>query len=130
MTNGRYNQSTSYIGKGSLESDKYYDAANASFDYVLFNKDFPELGESDLFVNNKIQTLSFTQRLRLTYRNDFVELTLGGRTRMSKSWYTMENSLLAATITGMKDILLSSRMKSFSMQRSPNSSSRTSSRSL
>ena len=83
MTFGRYNQSTSYIGKGSLESDKYYDAANASFDYAKFNADFPDLGTSDLFVNNKIQTMSFTQRLRLTYRNDFVELTLGGRTRMS-----------------------------------------------
>ncbi len=97
MTFGRYNQSTSYIGKGSLESEKYYDAANASFDYGLFNKDFPDLGASDLFVTNKIQTMSFTQRLRLTYRNDFVELTLGGRTRMSKSWYTMENSNLNAT---------------------------------
>lgn len=97
MTFGRYNQSTSYIGKGSLESEKYYDAVNASFDYGLFNKDFPDLGTSDLFVTNKIQTMSFTQRLRLTYRNDFVEFTLGGRTRMSKSWYTMENSNLNAT---------------------------------
>ena len=41
--------------------------------------------------------MSFTQRLRLTYRNDFVELTVGGRTRMNKSWYTMENSQLTAT---------------------------------
>ena len=103
MTFGRYNQSTSYIGKGSLESDKYYDAANASFDYAKFNTDFPDLGASDLFVNNKIQTMSFTQRLRLTYRNDFVELTLGGRTRMSKSWYTMENSNLQATWNNQVD---------------------------
>ena len=103
MTFGRYNQSTSYIGKGSLESDKYYDAANASFDYAKFNADFPDLGASDLFVNNKIQTMSFTQRLRLTYRNDFVELTLGGRTRMSKSWYTMENSNLQATWNNQVD---------------------------
>ena len=103
MTFGRYNQSTSYIGKGSLDSDKYYDAANASFDYGAFNADFPDLGASDLFVNNKIQTMSFTQRLRLTYRNDFVELTLGGRTRMSKSWYTMENSNLKATWNNQVD---------------------------
>ena len=103
MTFGRYNQSTSYIGKGSLDSDKYYDAASASFDYGRFNTDFPDLGKSDLFVNNKIQTMSFTQRLRLTYRNDFVELTLGGRTRMSKSWYTMENSNLDATWNNQVD---------------------------
>ena len=103
MTFGRYNQSTSYIGKGSLESDKYYDSANASFNYGQFNMDFPDLGATDLFVTNKIQTMSFTQRLRLTYRNDFVELTLGGRTRMSKSWYTMENSNLKATWNNQVD---------------------------
>ncbi len=97
MTFGRYNQSTSYIGKGSLDSDKYYNAEEATFDYGLFNKDFPDLGASDQFITNRIQTMNFTQRLRLTYRNDFVELTLGGRTRMSKSWYTMENSQLKAT---------------------------------
>ena len=103
MTFGRYNQSTSYIGKGSLDSDKYYDPVNASFDYGQFNKDFPDLGDTDLFVTNRIQTMSFTQRLRLTYRNDIVELTLGGRTRMSKSWYTMENSNLKATWNNQVD---------------------------
>ncbi len=93
MTYGRYNQSTSYIGKGSLDTDQYFaDEEKTEFRYGLFNEHFPDLGESDMFVTNKIQTMNFTQRLRLTYRNDFVELTLGGRTRMSKSWYTMENS--------------------------------------
>ncbi len=103
MTFGRYNQSTSYIGKGSLDTGRYYDAENASFDYGLFNQDFPDLGESDQFVNNKIQTISFTQRLRLTYRNDFVELTLGGRTSMNKSFYTMENAQQTATWNNQVD---------------------------
>ncbi len=103
MTNARYNQSTSFIGKGSLASDKYYDAENASFNYGLFNQDFPDLSESDQFVNNRTKTMSFTQRLRLTYRNDFVELTLGGRTRMNKSWYTMENAQLKATWNNQVD---------------------------
>ena len=97
MTYARYNQSTSYIGTGALDSSKYYDAENASFNYDLFAQDFPDLGESDKFITNRTQTMSFTQRLRLTYRNDFVELTAGGRTRMNKSWYTMENSHLKAT---------------------------------
>ncbi len=92
MTFARYNQSTSYIGKGTLDTDKYYNADEASFEYGLFNHDFPDLGASDMFVTNRIQTMSFTQRLRLTYRNDFVELTVGGRTRMNKSWYTIENA--------------------------------------
>ena len=103
MSNARYNRSTSYIGTGALDSSKYYDAENASFDYTLFNQDFPDLSKSDLFIENNTQTLSFTQRLRLTYRNDFVELTAGGRTRMNKSWYTMENSQLNATWNNQAD---------------------------
>ena len=103
MTFGRYNQSTSYVGRGSLDSDRYYNSETASFDYVLFNADFPDLGATDHFITNKTQTMSLTQRLRLTYRNDFVELTLGGRTRMSKSWYTMENSNLQATWNNQVD---------------------------
>jgi len=103
MTFARYNQSTSFIGADSLESGRYYDAGQASFNYTLFNTDFPDLGESDKFVTNKTQTMSFTQRLRLTYRNDFVELTLGGRTRMNKSWYTMDNLDLQATWSNQVD---------------------------
>jgi outer membrane receptor protein involved in Fe transport len=103
MTYGRYNQSTSFIGSGALESEKYYDPENATFDYEAFKRDYSDLSESKDFVNNKTQTMSFTQRLRLTYRNDFVELTLGGRTRMNKSWYTMENSQLTATWNNQVD---------------------------
>ena len=97
MTYARYNKSTSYIGTGKLDSSMYYDAENAKFDYCLFAKDFPDLDESDKFITNNTQTMSFTQRLRLTYRNDVVELTTGGRTRMNKSWYTIENSQMTAT---------------------------------
>ena len=88
-TNARYNQSLSYIGTGSLASDKYYDPENAVFNYDLFHQDFPDLGKTDAFKKNKNQTMGITQMLRLTYRNDFVELVAGGRTNMSKSWYTM-----------------------------------------
>ena len=104
MTNARYNLSTSYIGTGALESAKYYDAETATFNYELFNQDFADLDASDKFVTNKTQTLNFTQRLRLTYRNDVVELTVGARTRMSKSWYTMENSQLAPTWNNQADM--------------------------
>ena len=103
MTFARYNQSTSFIGKNNLDTGKYYNAEEASFDYAGFAADYPVLAESDDFINNKTQTVNFTQRLRLTYRNDLVELTLGGRTRISKSWYTMENSNLAATFNNQVD---------------------------
>ena len=89
MTNARYNQSTSYIGTGSLDAGKYYDAETATFNYELFHTDFPDLGKTDAFAANRIQTMGFMQMLRFTYRNDFVELVAGGRTNMSKSWYTM-----------------------------------------
>ena len=97
MTFARYNQSTSFIGTNALATDKYYNAEEASFDYAGFAADYPVLAESDDFINNKTQTLSWTQRLRLTYRTDIVELTFGGRTRMNRSWYTIENSNLNAT---------------------------------
>ena len=92
MTNARYNQSTSYIGTGTLNSDLYYDAANAEFKYSEFFKDFPDLGATDAFTENKIQTMNIMESLRLTYRNDFVELIAGGRTNVSKSWYTLESA--------------------------------------
>ena len=104
MTFARYNESTSYIGKGTLESDKYYNAEDADFNYDLFHEDFPDINEaSDKFSKNRTQTMSFTQRLRLTYRNDFVELNVGGRTRMSKSWYTVAKSEIAATWNNQVD---------------------------
>lgn len=89
-TNASYNQSTSYIGKDNLDSGKYYDTETAEFNYDLFHQDFPDLSEAgDTFTANSTRTMSFTQRLRLTFRNDLVELIAGGRTRMSKSWYTI-----------------------------------------
>ena len=103
MSYGRYNQSTSFIGTGALDTEKYYNAEEASFDYAEFGRDYADIAQSSDFVNNKTQTVRFTQRLRLTYRNDIVELTLGGRTRMNKSWYTMENSKLNATWNNQVD---------------------------
>ena len=96
-TSARYNQSTSYIGNGALDSDKYYDSENAEFDYGLFNADYPNLGKADAFTTNKIQTMNISEMLRLTYRNDFVELVAGGRTNVSKSWYTMNSANTNAT---------------------------------
>ena len=92
MTFANYNESVSYIGTSSFQQS-YYDESTAEFDYDQFHKDFPDLEKaSDKFARNRIQTVGLTQRLRLTYRNDFVEITAGGRTRMSKSWYTIQNA--------------------------------------
>ena len=104
MTNASYNESTSYIGKETLDAGKYYDAENADFDYALFHADFPDLDDAeDFFTSNRTQTMSFMQRLRLTYRNDFVELAVGGRTRMSKSWYTIASKNVNPTWSNQAD---------------------------
>ena len=89
MLSGSWSTSSSYVGKSSFDTDKYYDGTN--FDYELFHQDFPDLGESGYFTTNKIQTMSIMERLKATYRNDFVEITASGRTRLNKSWYTMNS---------------------------------------
>ena len=86
MTRASYSRSSSYVGSSSVIMDGYYDADN-NFDAEAFMNDFHTLD----FTLNKLQTVGLTERLRLTYRNDIVELTAGGRTRMSKSWYTIAN---------------------------------------
>ena len=96
-TNARYNQSTSYIGSGALDTEKYYDAATATFNYALFNKDYADLSKTDDFINNKIRTMSISEMLRLTYRTDALELVAGARTNVSKSWYTMTSANAKAT---------------------------------
>ncbi len=102
MTFFNYGESVSYVGTDKFangnEQDngavKYYDVADATFLHEQFHSDYENLGDhADMFSINRNQTLGFTQRLRFTYRNDFVEVNLGGRTRMNKSWYTLNKEV-------------------------------------
>ena len=101
MTFVNYNKSTSYIGATNLDMTDYFkDAAGnetENFNYALFHHNYSNIADSKDFTENRTQTVGFTQRLRFTYRNDFVELNLGGRTRMNKSWYTVKNSQVNPT---------------------------------
>ena len=99
MTNARYNQSTSYIGASNFDSDRYYDAGTVSFDYDSFHNDFDGLLNDGKLTENNTMTTGVMQMLRLTYRNDVIELIAGGRTNMSKSWYTMNSINQKATWT-------------------------------
>lgn len=97
MTYARYNESASYIGKtGGFNTEDYYDSATAEFDYAGFHDDFAANGDA-MFTENKTQSVNFTQRLRFTFRNDFLELNVGGRMRISKSWYTIASYSQNAT---------------------------------
>ena len=92
-----YSESHSYIGVAQINMDPYFNA-NKEFDYELFHNTFfgdnPSLNFNDYFKDNKNQNLSFNENLRLTYRSDYFEATVGGRTRVSipKSTYESLNS--------------------------------------
>lgn len=93
MTNSNYSFSTSYVGNSAFDMSSYDSDGDGVFDdYDKFHTDYPDMGNSDLFTGNKTRTLGFTERLRFTYRNDFVDIELGGRTRMSKSWYSLASA--------------------------------------
>ena len=86
-TNASYSSSGSYIGSSQLDMSRYFDGSE--FDYAAFHEDYDNLDKSKDFTNNKTRSLSVTERLRLTYRSDNIEITAGGRTRFSKPWYTV-----------------------------------------
>ena len=96
-----HSKSGSYIGNGTLDMEKYYDADKAEFNYALFHDDyFDASGKKNAkwaqdFLDNTTRSLGFTERLRATYRSDDVEVMLSGRTRMNKPWYTVQSSVAA-----------------------------------
>ena len=107
MTFANYNQSVSYEGKDNFNMEPYFKDAlgnpTENFNYDLFHKNYPDMDATEDFDINRNQTLGFTQRVKLTYRNDFVELTASARTRMNKSWNTLKNSQVAATWNNQVD---------------------------
>lgn len=86
MTRASYSNSSSYVGKG-LDMSKYY--TDGEMDYESFLADHPDIDNDKNFDVSNIQTLNLVERLRLTYRNDDLELRASGRTRYSKSWYSI-----------------------------------------
>lgn len=90
MSRASYSKSSSYVGSSSFGMGKYYEGDNYDAENFLADKFLEDFHTLDFTLNN-LQTVGLMERLRLTYRNDVVELTAGGRTRMSKSWYTIAN---------------------------------------
>ena len=115
MTNFRYSRSMSYVGRsqmGDAFTTMYYNETEGSMDYETFHRDFFEHSDPasrclellDYFQQSNTNSLSFTQRLRFTFRNDLVEIDLGGRTRMSKSWYSVTEYNQSATWNNKIDL--------------------------
>lgn len=94
--NFSYSNSSNYIGS-QFDMTGYYDPETGVMDYDKFNAAFPDLDDAKEFTLNKINTYGLTERLRFTYRNDFVEANLGAQTRMNKSKYTISTATNTTT---------------------------------
>ena len=94
--NASYSKSGSYVGKSDLDMSSYLKDDN--FDYELFHKDYFE-GSSALwdknFLDNTTRSLSVSERFQVTYRSDYLEVQASASTRMSKPWYTVQESTAA-----------------------------------
>ena len=92
MARANYSTSASYIGGDDVTAliGNYYNAATGDMDYAGFMEAY---GRGDFsFEENIIRTVSATERLRVTYRIDALELSVSGRTRINKSWYTISDT--------------------------------------
>ena len=99
-----YNNSSNAMAKGQIDMSKYFiDGDKFNFDYDNFLNDYNHGNLSDKFTTNNTQTMSLTERIRFTYRDDIVEVTLGARTRINKSWYTVSASNKKATFSNQAD---------------------------
>ena len=101
MTRAGYSNSSSYVGSGIDMTD--YTNDDGTIDYTAFRSQVSDIDANEDFTRNNIQSMNVVERLRLTYRNDFVEVTAGGRTRMSKSWYTVASAQTNATWSNQID---------------------------
>ncbi|MCF0168821.1 MAG: outer membrane beta-barrel protein, partial [Bacteroidales bacterium] len=85
-TDASYQNSMSFVGKAGIDGENpesYLDINN--------------------FDPNRYTALSASERFRFTYRDDHVELTLGGRVRYSQSWYQMTTTEPNAAFTNTVD---------------------------
>ncbi|MBO8481247.1 MAG: outer membrane beta-barrel protein [Muribaculum sp.] len=84
FTNARYSNSTSYVGAWDMQIN------TEDFVYEDFIAEFHEaFADGQSFVKNKTNSLSVSQMLRFTYRNDELEVTLGARARYNQAWYSI-----------------------------------------
>ena len=96
MTNVNFSKSGSFIGAANLDMSGYWE--ENTFNYAKFHQYYFEDNAdrwAQDFLANDTRSLSFTERLRATYRGDNVEVILSGRTRFNKPWYTVQEAVAA-----------------------------------
>ncbi|MBR6423234.1 MAG: TonB-dependent receptor [Bacteroidales bacterium] len=82
FTNGNFNTGVSLVGNENIDSsdpDSYLNLAN--------------------YTQNTYRTVSAGENLRLTYRDDIFETSLGGGTRYSQTWYSITTKNVKPTFT-------------------------------
>lgn len=87
-----WSKSSSYVGE-NIDMSTY----TTGGDYYAFMDELNANWKKDAWFDehitvNTISSLGITERFRLTYRSDNLELTASGRTRINKSWYTIRDS--------------------------------------
>ncbi|MBO4743541.1 MAG: outer membrane beta-barrel protein, partial [Bacteroidales bacterium] len=92
MARANYSTSSSFVGGSdvSAQMNNYYNAETGDMKYKEFMEAY-DRGDFQ-FDSNVIQTVSATERLRVTYRNDALEASVSGRTRINKSWYSINQN--------------------------------------
>ena len=83
-----WSNSSSYVGTGidmSTYLQKGFYEFMEEFVHNFHNKDYFDTH----IALNTTNTINFTDRLRVTYRSDALEVSLSGRTRMNNTWYTV-----------------------------------------
>ena len=96
MSNVNFSKSGSFLGAANLDMTDYWDGEQ--FNYEKFHQYYFEDNKgkwSEDFIANDTRSLSFTERLRATYRDDNVEVIVSGRTRFNKPWYTVQQAVAA-----------------------------------
>lgn len=96
MSRTSYTQSNNFTSEGRFDMSKFYNE-DGSIMYDDFVSEFSNIREKEGFIHNTTRSLSMMDRLRLTYRNDHIEVTASARTRFSKPWYTIATASENAT---------------------------------
>ena len=89
FTRTGWSRSSNYVGS-NIDMSGMPDPMVDYYDFMeQFLAKYKDIEHASGFSRNTIDNLNVVERLRLTYRSDNLELSTSGRTRMSRSWYTI-----------------------------------------
>lgn len=90
-----YSHSSYYEGGDKIDMSGYYH--DGDLDYEAFLRDYSDIDHSKDFQTNTNQSVNLVERLRVTYRNDALELRLSAKTRYSQSWFSINKAAESKT---------------------------------